>query len=91
VKTAARGAHAERSVIVFAMDPLTWAVFASSSLEADTVLGRIRRDGDRFRVGLDGDELEPYSFATLRESEGWFAEYAFAMTLGRRRPAGTPS
>jgi hypothetical protein len=77
VKTVLRAVDTGSSVTVVAMGPLTWAVF-----EADTVLGRIHRDGDRFRVGLVGDELEPYAFATLRESEGWFAEYRFAITLG---------
>jgi hypothetical protein len=82
VKTVPRAADTERSVAVVAVGPLTWAVFDTGTLEADSVLGRIHRDGDRFRVGLVGDELEPYSFATLRESECWFAEYRFALALG---------
>jgi hypothetical protein len=63
------------------MGPFAWSVF--DALEADTALGHIQRDGDRYRVGLVGDELESYSFATLRESEAWFTEYLFAMSLGR--------
>jgi hypothetical protein len=82
VKTVLRAVDTGSTVTVVAMGPLTWAVFDTNPLEADTVLGRIHRDGDRFRVGLVGDELEPYAFATLRESEGWFAEYRFAITLG---------
>jgi hypothetical protein len=68
---------------VVAVARLLWAVFDSDQTAADAALGHIECDGTRFRVGLAGDELEPYSFATLRECATWFAEYRDALSLGR--------
>jgi hypothetical protein len=67
---------------VVAVTPLLWAVYSADQAADDTAVGHIDCDGDRFHVGLDGDEMEAYSFATLRESTQWFAEYLAAVTLG---------
>jgi hypothetical protein len=69
-------------LILVAIAPLLWAVYPADCTDTDTAVGRIDCDGTRFHVGLDGDEIEVYSFATLRESTTWFAEYLSALTLG---------
>jgi hypothetical protein len=70
------------SVEVIAVAPLLWAVYDSERPDADAAIGHIDSDGDRFRVGLAGDDLEPYTFGTLRECSQWFAEYCSALSLG---------
>jgi hypothetical protein len=69
-------------IAVVAVAPLLWAVYDSARPDAGAAIGHIDSDGCRFRVGLAGDELEPYSFPTLRECSEWFAEYRSALSLG---------
>ena len=70
-------------VTVVAVAPLLWAVFDFDTDGADAEIGHIDCDGDRYRVGLADEDLQPYSFATLRECRGWFDEYRWALSLGR--------
>jgi hypothetical protein len=58
-----------------------WAVF-DTSVGSSVALGHIDQNGTRFFVGLEGDELEPYSFESLDQSVGWFEELCFAVHLG---------
>jgi hypothetical protein len=63
---------------------MRWEVRASGEDQpvADAVIGHIVCDGDRFRVGLDGEGVEAYSFGTLGECVEWFDEFRFALGLG---------
>jgi len=76
------GGRAPDGIAVIAVAPLLWAVYDSDRPDSGTAIGHIDSDGDRFRVGLAGDDLEPCTFATLRESSEWFAEYCSALSLG---------
>jgi len=82
--------HAADGVVVVAVAPLLWAVYDSGGPGADAAIGLIDSDGARFRVGLSGDDLEPYTFASLRECSEWFAEYLSALSLGCSHGDGLP-
>jgi hypothetical protein len=80
MKTAHTRHDIDTDITVVAVAPLLWAVFPCGY--ADTAVGHIDSDGIRYRVALAGEELEPYTFATLREGTEWFAEYRSALRLG---------
>jgi len=82
--------HAADGVVVVAVAPLLWAVYDSGGPGADAAIGLIDSDGARFRVGLSGDDREPYTFSSLRECSEWFAEYLSALSLGCSRGDGFP-
>ena len=82
MKTVPRMPVAPHQVTLVAVAPLLWAVFDSADRWADAALGHIDLDGARYRVGLAGDDLEPYAFATLEDAATWFAEYVSALSLG---------
>ena len=82
MNTGRRPPVSQRSVAVIAVAPLLWEVRVSGDPAADAVIGHIVCDGDRFRVGLDGEEFEAYSFGTLGECVEWFEEFRFALGLG---------
>jgi hypothetical protein len=82
MKTVPRAPHATDQVSLLAVAPLLWAVFDSDGLGAGSALGHVDCDGARYRVGLAGDDLEPYTFASLDEAASWFAEFASALKLG---------
>jgi hypothetical protein len=84
MRTVRREPQPTAEVTVVPVTPHLWAVFGSDRAGADVALGYIDSDGIRFRVGLGGEDLEPYSFATLSEGAAWFAEYRSALTLGTR-------
>jgi len=70
------------AIAAIAVAPLLWEVRVSGETVADAVIGHIVCDGDRFRVGLAGEELEAYAFGTLGECVEWFEEFRFALGLG---------
>jgi hypothetical protein len=79
-----RPPDSRRGIAAIAVAPLRWEARASGEGHpvAGAVIGHIVCDGDRFRVGLDGEELEAYSFGTLGECVEWFDEFRFALGLG---------
>ena len=82
MNTGRRPPDSQRDVAAIAVAPLLWEVRAFKQPVAGAVIGHIVCDGDRFRVGLDGEEVEAYSFGTLGECVEWFDEFRFALGLG---------
>jgi hypothetical protein len=72
----------QQGLSAIAVASLRWEVRVCGESGAHAVIGHIVCDGDRFRVGVDGEELEAYTFGSLRECLGWFDEFRFALGLG---------
>jgi hypothetical protein len=87
MNTGHRPPYSQRGIAAIAVAPLLWEVHVTGESVADAVIGHIVCDGDRFRVGVNGEDLEAYAFGSLPQCLEWFEEFRFALALGTRDSA----
>jgi hypothetical protein len=73
-------------VTVVPVAPSLSAVY-DPRVRADIAVGHIDYENGRFHVGLEDEDMEPYSLDSRDRAVEWFSEFTFALTLGSAQPA----